>query len=77
MQSIIVKFMAFRNWTLFYTTPKNIKYGVRIKLDVTKDCYNFLVSTRKIVNNCPEKNYVYTDINCRLKVILVDESQEL
>ena len=56
--------------------PKNIKSGARIRLDLTKYRYNLLVSARKRVNNCPEVNYVYADINCRLKVKLADESHK-
>ena len=58
----------------FMQIRKNIKSGARIRLDLTKYRYNLLVSARKRVNNCPEVNYVYADINCRLKVKLADES---
>ena len=75
MQSIIVRF-TIRHRTLFYKNRKKIKSGARIRLDLTKDCYNLLVSVRKRVNNCPEVKYVYADINCRLKVKLADESHK-
>ena len=77
MQSIVVRFTTFRHRTFLYANRKNIKSGARIRLDLTKDCYNLLVSARKKVNNCPEVNYVYADINCRLKVKLADESHKL
>ena len=76
MQSIIVRFTTFRHRTLLYANRKNIKSGARIRLDLTKDRYNLLVSARKRLNNCPEVNYVYADINCRLKVKLADESHK-
>ena len=76
MQSIIVRFITFRHRPLFYKNRKNIKSGARIRLNLTKDRYNLLVSARKRVNNCPEVNYVYADINCRLKVKLADESHK-
>ena len=76
MQSIIVRFTTFRHKTLFYKNRKKIKSGARIRLDLTKDRYNLLVSARKRVNNCPEVNYVYADINWRLKVKLADESHK-
>ena len=76
MQSIIVRFTTFRHRTFLYANRKNIKSGARIRLDLTKDRYNLLVSARKRVNNCPEVNYVYADINCRLKVKLADESHK-
>ena len=74
MQSIIVRFTTFRHRTLLHASRKNIKSGARIRLDLTKDRYNLLVSARKRVNNCPEVSYVYADINCTLKVKLADES---
>ena len=51
MQSIIVRFTTFRHKTLFYKNRKKIKSGARIRLDLTKDRYNLLVSARKRVNN--------------------------
>ena len=75
MQSITVRFTTFRHRTFLYANRKNIKSGARIRLDLTKDRYNLLVSSRKRVN-CPEVNYVYADINCRLKVKLADESHK-
>ena len=53
---------------------KKIKSGARIRLDLTKDCCNFLVLARKRVNDCPE--VFYADINSRLKVKLADQSHE-
>ena len=76
MQSIIFRFTTFRHRTFLYANRKNIKSGARIRLDLTNDCYNLLVSARKRVNNCPEVIYVYADINCRLKVKLADESHK-
>ena len=76
MQSIIVRFTTFRYRTLLYTNHKKIKSSARIRLDLTKDRYNLLVSARKRVNNCPKANFVYADINCRLKVKLAHESHK-
>ena len=56
MQSIIVIFKTFRRRTLFYANRKTIKSGARFRLDLTKNCYNLLLSARKRVNNCPEVN---------------------
>ena len=52
MQSIIVRFTTSKHRTLLYENHKNIKSGARIRLDLTKDRYNLLVSARKRVNNC-------------------------
>ena len=77
MQSIIARFTTLRHRTLFYANCKNIKSGARIRLDLSKDRYNLLVSARKRVYNYPEVNYNYADINCRLKVKLAYESHKL
>ena len=53
MQSIIVRFTTSKHRTLLYENHKNIKSGVRIRLDLMKDRYNLLVSDRKRGNNCP------------------------
>ena len=66
--------MTFRNRTLFYANRKDIESVGRIRLDLTKDLYNLLVSARKRINNSPEVNHVYADINYRLKVKLADKS---
>ena len=76
MQSITVRFTTSKHRTLLYENHKNIKSGARIRLDLTKDRYNLLVSDRKGGNNCPKVYYVYVDINCRLKVKLADESHK-
>ena len=76
MQSIIVRFTTYRHRTLFYTNRKKIKSGTQIKLDITTDHYNLFISARKKVNNRPEVNYVYADIDWRLKVKLTDESHK-
>ena len=77
MQSITVRFTTSKHRTLIYENHKNIKSGARIRLDLTKDRYNLLVSDRKGGNNCSKVYYVYVDINCRLKVKLADESRKL
>ena len=46
MQSMIVRFTTFRHRTLLYANSKNIKSGARIRLDLTKDRCNLLVSAR-------------------------------
>ena len=74
MQSILVRFMTFRYRTLFYTNRKKIKYGARVRLDLTRDHYNLLVSGRKSVNNYSDVYCAYADINCKLVVKLADES---
>ena len=68
MQSKIFRFRSFRYINLFSPNYKIIKSDARIRLDLKKDLYNLYLLARKRVNNCPEVDYHYADINCRLKV---------
>ena len=67
-RSVIVRFNSFKHRTLFYRNRNKLK-GVRIKLDLTKKRYNVLRSARSIANENQDINYVFPDINCRLKVV--------
>ena len=42
---------------------------MRIKLDLIKNRCHVLRSTRSIANENQDINYVFADINCRLKVV--------
>ena len=66
-RSFIVRFNSFKHRTLFYRNRNKLK-GVRIKLDLTKKRYNVLRSARSSANENQDINYVFADINCRLKV---------
>ena len=66
-RSVIVRFNSFKHRTLFYRNRNKLK-GVRIKLDLTKKRYNVLRSARSSANENQDINYVFADINCRLKV---------
>ena len=50
--------------------------GVWIKLDLTKKRYNILRSTRSIVDENQDVNYVFADINCRLKIVFKDGTSD-
>ena len=67
-RSVIVRFNSFKHRTLFYRNRNKLK-GVRIKLDLTKKRYNVLRSARSSANENQDINYVFADINCRLKVV--------
>ena len=49
---------------------------VRVKLDLTKKRYNILKSARSIADEKQDVNYVFADINCRLKVVFKDGTSE-
>ena len=67
-QSIIVRFTTFRHRTLFYKARKKLKNNVRVKLDLTKRRYAILREAINLVEEKDGVNFVYADINCRLKV---------
>ena len=71
--SIIVRFMSFRHRTMFYRNRKRLK-DVRIKLDLTKRRYKILKDAIDLAKEHPDLNYVYADVNCRLKVVFKDGS---
>ena len=50
--------------------------GVWIKLGLTKKRYNILRSTRSIVDENQDVNYVFADINCRLKIVFKDGTSD-
>ena len=50
--------------------------GVWIKLELTKKRYNILRSTRSIVDENQDVNYVFADINCRLKIVFKDGTSD-
>ena len=47
---------------------KELKNGVKAHVKLTKDRLDLLIKTSKYVNSLSNKGFVYTDINCRLKI---------
>ena len=72
-QSIIVRLTTFRHRTMLYYKRKEIKerYGLFVRLDLTKKRYNNLKKAREWAKNFETIDYVCADINCRLKARLV------
>ena len=70
MKSIIVKFNNFRIRSQFYQNRKNLKDGIRVKIDLTKRNYNLLREIMDLLSAEKFKDfYVYSDINCRIKIV--------
>ena len=59
--------------SMFYRNRKRLK-DVRIKLDLTKRRYKILKDAIDLAKEHPDLNYVYADVNCRLKVVFKDGS---
>ena len=66
--TVIVTFATFRHRTMFYRKRKELKNGVKVHLNLTKARLNLLIKGRKYVKNLSNINFVYADINCRLKI---------
>ena len=58
---------------MFYRNRKRLN-DVRIKLDLTKRRYKILKDAIDLAKEHPDLNYVYADVNCRLKVVFKDGS---
>ena len=71
VQPIIARFKSFRSRTKFYRNRKLVKdkfkYG--IALDLTGERYNLLQRAKELVNEVDGIQFVYTDINCELRVL--------
>lgn len=72
MRSIIVRFSTFRHRSLLYKSRRNLKNNISLKLDLTRFRYKTLVDSIKLVSNHESVNYVFADINCRLKIVFKD-----
>ena len=75
-KSIIVRFTTFRHRTMFFRARKNLKKGVKVKLDLTKSRYNLLKQANEHVDEVPSIKFCYADVNCRLRVKFCDDKQK-
>ena len=75
-QSKIVRFSHFRYRTMFYRNRKKLGGSLKVKLDLTKRRYKLLAQARVLIEHVPHVDYVYADINCRLKIRFKDKSEE-
>ena len=71
-RSIMVRFVSFKHRTLFYRKRASLK-NVRVKIDLTKRRYEVLKKAINLVNGNNDVDYVFTDVNCRLKVVFKDK----
>ena len=51
-----------------------MKSPARVKIDLTKNPHNLLVSANKYVSNVDSVKFCYLNINCRLKIKWEDDS---
>ena len=74
VQSIIVRFTTLRHRTMLFKNRKKLS-RVKIYLDLTKRRHAILKEAKDLVKGNENVKYVYSDINCRLKVRFIDESE--
>ena len=72
-QSVIVKFTSFRHRTIFYKMRKTF-VNIKVRLDLTRMRYNLFKSAMEYVEGCEEVDFVFVDINCKLKIRFKDGS---
>ena len=70
-QPIIVRFPTFKERTLVYNARKQIKarFKLGVSLDLTKARLNLLNTARDYVKDIEAILFVYSDINCYLRVL--------
>ena len=74
-KSIIVRFTTFRHRTMFYGVRKNLRKGIKVKLDLTKSRFDLLKQANDHVKDVPAIKFCYADVNCRLRVKFRDEKE--
>ena len=75
-QDVIVRFLNFRYRTVVYKKRKNLKGGVRARLDLTKRRYSLLKKAIEFVDGDDAINFVFADVNCRLKARLKNGTEQ-
>ena len=67
--SVIVRFTSFRYRTLFYRNRQKLQNkNVKVHLDLTKKRLSTLIEARSYIHDFNFTEFVYADINCRLKL---------
>ena len=70
----MVRFVSFKHRTLFYRKRASLK-NVRVKIDLTKRRYKVFKKAVTLVNGKNDVDYIFADVNCRLKVVFKDKNQ--
>ena len=71
----MVCFVSFKHRTLFNRKRATLK-NLRVKIDLTKRRYEvFKKAILALVNGNNDVDYVFTGVNCRLKVDFKDKKQ--
>ena len=68
----MVRFVSLKHRTLIYRKRASLK-NVRVKIDLTNRRYEVLKKAINLVNGNNDIEQVFTDVNCRLKVVFKDK----
>ena len=60
---------------MLYSNRKNIGNGVTVHLDLTKSRLDLLIEANTYVKALSNVKYAYSDINCRLKVRMLNDRE--
>ena len=74
--SIMVRSVSFTHRTLFYRKRASLK-NVRVKIGLTKRRYEVVKKAISLVNGNNDVDYIFTDVNCLLKVVFKDKNSSL
>ena len=74
--SIMVRSVSFTHRTLFYRKRASLK-NVRVKIGLTKRRYEVVKKAISLVNGNNDVDYIFTDVNCLLKVVFKDKKPSL
>ena len=74
---VIMRFTRFHHRTMFFRKRKELKNEVKVHLDLTKARLDLLIKASKYVKNLSNVDFVYADINCRLKIHFSNNNESL
>ena len=78
VQQIIVKFLTWQKRNVVYRSRKVVKekFGYSVRLDLTKKKLDLLRRARELIEDRPEVDFVFTDINCKLVLKMANDNME-
>ena len=78
VQQIIIKFFTWQKRNVVYRSRKVVKekFGYSVRLDLIKKKLDHLKRARELIEDRPEFDYVFMDINCRLVLKMANDSMK-
>ena len=74
----MVKFLTWQKRNIVYRFRNAVKekFGYSLRLDLTKKNLDLLKRARELIEDRPEVDFVFTDINCRLVLKMANDSMK-